>query len=546
MSVKSNPALEKYAELMIEKIKNLESGNWSKPWISADINNTPCNINGRQYNSFNRLLLYLVCEKEAYKTPVFITFKKAQDLNVCIRRGEKSSPVFFYDYVVYDKSNNKKVSSEFYQSLSKEDKANYKQVPIFKYYSVFNLDQTNYAELYPEKYNDIINSRKPQLLDIKDRYKNNVLDKIINENKWICPINLVQQDNAYYVPSSNHIILPLREQFPNQKEFYYTALHEMAHSTGHPDCLNRKFGRKWSCEYAREELIAELTSAMVGKDIGMDMTPRKENALYIKSWLEELGGNPQYIYNIITDVKKAADLIEEKIVNKENKIENMQKNEIIGKISYFGPNGRIAEIRDFTNEKDYIKAIAEELYYNPNGFQWKTITDNPETKLKVQNLVKDFSGLEEMEDAKITVSKEITAQYPVLEDALRPHMGHIDRIIPINSKYTLSNLTIASSGNKTLKGSITIEKKLDSINLSLTEKRIVDELTQKSEPLLCDMDLRKMTKENLQSLLSGGKVKMGDDNGKSPQLCSLKKTVSGWCIQVCRQMFNESDGCAGL
>jgi mutS domain I protein len=96
-------------------------------------------------------------------------------------------------------------------------------------------------------------------------------------------------------------------------EYYSTALHEMAHSTGHESRLNRQFGAKRTDGYAHEELIAEMTAALVGSTMGFDKKILENNANYLKGWLENLKRNPESITTIMSDVGKASDMIIEKI-----------------------------------------------------------------------------------------------------------------------------------------------------------------------------------------------------------------------------------------
>ena len=125
---------------------------------------------------------------------------------------------------------------------------------------MFNLDQTNYSEVYPEKWNVLV-KKFGFTINSSNNFRNALLDSTIEKQTWLCPITLKEQDGAFYSPYKDSITLPERYQFIDDKEFYYTALHEMAHSTGHPERLARKFGSFGSTEYAREELIAELSAA---------------------------------------------------------------------------------------------------------------------------------------------------------------------------------------------------------------------------------------------------------------------------------------------
>ena len=140
-----------------------------------------------------------------------------------------------------------------------------------------------------------------------------LIDAMVREQQWICPIYSKEGNSAYHASGEeNHIVVPLKGQFKDGENFYSTLLHEMAHSTGEPEHLNREkgviFGDK---QYAKEELVAELTSATVGQSLGISTHIREENAMYLKNWLGALKEDPKFIYNILADVGKASNMIQE-------------------------------------------------------------------------------------------------------------------------------------------------------------------------------------------------------------------------------------------
>ena len=80
---------------------------------------------------------------------------------------------------------------------------------------------------------------------------------------------------------------------------------EMAHSTGHSSRLDRGLHHPFgTCGYAREEIIAEFTAAVTGRDLGIAVTPRKENAQYLKSWLANLKEDPGYVMSVLREAGK--------------------------------------------------------------------------------------------------------------------------------------------------------------------------------------------------------------------------------------------------
>jgi antirestriction protein ArdC len=76
----TDKALEKFTELMIEKIENLQ-GDWKKPWFTPGVSRPPHNLSGRNYNGGNALMLMMQAEKMGYEIPVWGTFDRIIGLN---------------------------------------------------------------------------------------------------------------------------------------------------------------------------------------------------------------------------------------------------------------------------------------------------------------------------------------------------------------------------------------------------------------------------------------------------------------------------------
>ena len=91
--------LERYAELMIDKIRQMSAGEWQKPWFTPRTG-LPQNISGRPYNSMNRLMLYMEMDRMGYTLPVFMTFRQLKDENLMVIKGSHALPVTFYDITV--------------------------------------------------------------------------------------------------------------------------------------------------------------------------------------------------------------------------------------------------------------------------------------------------------------------------------------------------------------------------------------------------------------------------------------------------------------
>lgn len=320
--------LQKFAEMMSNIITKAKSKNWKQGWlgVKGTILGLPQNITGRTYSGGNSFFLMADTSEKGYNTPVYMTFKQAKDRNLHVNAGEKSVPIFKWGLSIKDEKG-KTVSEEDYNAMSKEERDKFSVRPYPKVYHVFNIDQTNLSEVNKKKYDAIVARFKApdeEVKDSKGMYINDALDRMFKEKAWHCDIRYDKPSSrAFYVPSQDFIVLPMKEQFNIGKtaeevyrdgmEYYSTALHEMGHSTGHASRLNRQFGSKRTEGYAHEELIAEMTAALVGSTMGFDKKILENNANYLKGWLENLKRNPESITTIMSDVGKASDMIIEKI-----------------------------------------------------------------------------------------------------------------------------------------------------------------------------------------------------------------------------------------
>ena len=327
-SNKSADNLQKFAEMMSNIITKAKSKNWTQGWlgVKGTILGLPQNITGRTYSGGNSFFLMADTSEKGYNTPVYMTFKQAKDRNLHVNAGEKSVPIFKWGLSIKDEKG-KTVSEEDYNAMTKEERDKFSVRPYPKVYHVFNIDQTNLSEVNKKKYDAIVARFKApdeEVKDSKGMYINDALDRMFKEKAWHCDIRYNKPSSrAFYVPSQDFIVLPMKEQFNIGKtaeevyrdgmEYYSTALHEMGHSTGHASRLNRQFGAKRTEGYAHEELIAEMTAALVGSTMGFDKKILENNANYLKGWLENLKRNPESITTIMSDVGKASDMIIEKI-----------------------------------------------------------------------------------------------------------------------------------------------------------------------------------------------------------------------------------------
>lgn len=324
---KVDAALQRFAEMLIKRMEEMQK-DWHKGWIGGgSMFGLPQNISGRTYEGSNAFLLFLHTASNGYKAPVYMTYGQLHKEGAHVLKGEKAVPVFKWGFSIKDKDG-KKVTEEEFHNMTDDEKKECKRRPFLKIYPEFNIDQTNMSEVNKEKYDAVVSQfRKTDVPTITDgMYVNKAIDRMLEKQEWVCKIQYDKEEKgAYYSPAKDIVVLPTKAQFrihpddPEEcfkdgQEYYGTALHEMAHSTGHPSRLDRlKPAAFGSPEYAKEELVAELTSAMVGNTLGFDRRISDNNVAYLQNWTSALRKEPKFIVSVMSDVNKASRIIIENI-----------------------------------------------------------------------------------------------------------------------------------------------------------------------------------------------------------------------------------------
>lgn len=324
---KVDAALQRFAEMLIKRMEEMQK-DWHKGWIGGgSMFGLPQNISGRTYEGSNAFLLFLHTAENGYKAPVYMTYGQLYKEGAHVLKGEKAVPVFKWGFSIKDKDG-KKVTEEEFDNMTDDEKKECKRRPFLKIYPEFNIDQTNMSEVNKEKYDAVVSQfRKTDVPTITDgMYVNKAIDRMMEKQEWVCKIQYDKEEKgAYYSPAKDIVVLPTKAQFrihpddPEEcfkdgQEYYGTALHEMAHSTGHPSRLDRlKPAAFGSPEYAKEELVAELTSAMVGNTLGFDRRISDNNVAYLQNWTSALRKEPKFIVTVMADVNKASRIIVENI-----------------------------------------------------------------------------------------------------------------------------------------------------------------------------------------------------------------------------------------
>ncbi|MBN2545509.1 MAG: hypothetical protein JXB50_06915 [Spirochaetes bacterium] len=118
--------------------------------------------------------------------------------------------------------------------------------------------------------------------------------------------------NPAYNPKEDYIIMPAIKYFKSSESYFFTLWHELIHFSGHEMMLNRfnsKSLKFASGDYAKEKLIAELGSSFLCHLTGIEKEIIKNQASYIKDWLEVLNNDKRLIITASSQAQMAVDYI---------------------------------------------------------------------------------------------------------------------------------------------------------------------------------------------------------------------------------------------
>lgn len=259
-------------------LAELEKGvvPWRKPWQALP----PVNlISQKPYRGINVFLLSL----PGYGSAYWLTYKQTQMLGGQIRRGEHGAKIIFWKCAAYETETPTGQTDE-------------RRSAVLRYYTVFNLEQTDGLKA---------NAKFPSANPIESA--DSIIEAMPN------PPAFKQDHHAAYIPSNDTVTMPSRNGFDSREAYYSTFFHELIHSTGHSSRLNRdgintpqKFGSE---SYSREELIAEMGSAMLCGLAGIEQQTLKNSVAYLKSWIDQLRSDSRLVISAASAAQKAADYI---------------------------------------------------------------------------------------------------------------------------------------------------------------------------------------------------------------------------------------------
>ena len=284
----TSPGQSPAARITQEIIARLEAGTkpWVQPWREWAVSR-PLRACGIPYRGMNVFWLWMVADMRGYASPYWMTYNQAQGLGAQVRKGEKATIAIFY------RNYTKEVEAP--ETGEKSDEAR----RVLKAYPVFNADQ---VEGLPERFHPAV---AQDLVEPAGRQAE--LDAFFAA----IPVNLRHQGGeAYYEPSPDRVTMPPSHLFEGFDHYYATVAHELSHWTGHSSRLDRDLRNRFgTAAYAAEELIAELSSAMLGAELGLPVTHLDSHASYIEHWLKLLRDDDRAILTAAAKAEEAAGLL---------------------------------------------------------------------------------------------------------------------------------------------------------------------------------------------------------------------------------------------
>jgi antirestriction protein ArdC len=280
-----------YDEITGKIIGELEAGRvpWVQPWGTAAAKATlamPKNAaTGRQYSGINVLILWGAVIEHGFPAQSWLTFRQALGLGGNVRKGERGTTVVYADRFTPDEERRR----------AERDGEEPNAIPFLKRFTVFNTDQ---CENLPEA---LTSAPAPVPEGLVLPHAEALIVATGADFR-------IGGERAFYSPNHDFIQVPRPDAYFEPINWHRTALHELGHWVGHASRLGRDLsGAFGSALYAKEELIAEITSAFVCASL--DIVPTVRHADYVGSWLEVLRDDDRAIVRAASAASKAADYL---------------------------------------------------------------------------------------------------------------------------------------------------------------------------------------------------------------------------------------------
>jgi antirestriction protein ArdC len=298
------PARRDFRQEVTDRIINmLENGvaPWQKPWNAADASvDMPMNpTTGKTYRGGNAIHLLATSLRRGYCDPRWMTYRQAAELAWQVRKGEKGTQIEFWELKAGRHTRSESIRAgdgDGQQPADQLDTGRGNRL-IHRVYTVFNAKQIEGIPEWTPSERSVF-----EVVETAEQILKNSSATISHD----------QVDRAFYCRSSDSVHLPPKQAFKDAAGYYGTALHELAHWSGHSSRLDRatlnetyRFG---DISYAKEELRAELASVFLAAERGIPHDP-EQHAAYVSSWINVLKQDKNEIFRAAHDASRAADFL---------------------------------------------------------------------------------------------------------------------------------------------------------------------------------------------------------------------------------------------
>lgn len=280
-----------YEQITTRVIELLAQGvaPWRRPWkVSGTL---PKNLkSGKTYRGINLVVLAI----SGFASPYWVTFNQAKDLGGQVRAGAKGTQVVFWKFLHALKGGD---AGTVWSGASEVPRA--ERIPLLRCYTVFNLDQTE----------GLASSESAGAVMAFNPIES--AERLIRDLPNPPEIRRGGQQ-AYYDANNDLVVVPPETAFQQPEMFYHTLMHEIAHASGHQSRLARpaivEGGVFGSCDYSKEELVAELSAAFISATIGLEVE-LEQSASYLKGWMTKLSNDHRLLLQAASQAQRAAEYV---------------------------------------------------------------------------------------------------------------------------------------------------------------------------------------------------------------------------------------------
>jgi antirestriction protein ArdC len=278
-------------------IEALEAGvaPWHQPWTNLAGGFPTRMSTGTPYQGINVFILATIAWRNGYRSAWWGTRAQIEKAGGSIRDEENRNAALV---VLYKDRRSEKEDDQD----DDKDPQERRRPPIMRFYRVWNAEQ---CDGLPAKYHaaalaeGTFAEHQPAELVVKAYLARE-------------PHLTVRHggNRAYWDPRTDRMGLPEPGQFDSPALYYSTKFHEMIHSTGDKDRLNRATDEYATSLHVRgdEELTAEMGAAILATITGLQGW-FNDSASYIAGWLEDIKGDPGMVIRAAAKAHAAVEYV---------------------------------------------------------------------------------------------------------------------------------------------------------------------------------------------------------------------------------------------